>query len=101
MKNIDVVEAVCELLEDHDKSRQVVSGKYKNLIEFVEDRSGHDVRYAIDISKIKGSLGWEPQETFSSGLKKTVDWYLNNPIWWQSVINGDYRLQRVGNLLEV
>ena len=101
MKNIDVVEAVCDLLEDYDKSRQVVSGKYKNLIEFVEDRPGHDVRYAIDVSKIKGSLGWEPQETFSSGLKKTVDWYLNNPIWWQSVINGDYRLQRVGNLLEV
>jgi dTDP-glucose 4,6-dehydratase len=62
----------------------------------VKDRPGHDARYAIDAGKIERELGWVPQETFESGLRKTVAWYLANSDWWQRVLSGDYRLSRVG-----
>ena len=70
--------------------------RYEDLITFVTDRPGHDNRYAIDASKIERELGWTPQETFSSGLRKTVIWYLENRTWWQRVLNGNYRLERLG-----
>ena len=68
----------------------------KDLFTFVKDRPGHDLRYAIDASKIESELGWKPQETFETGLRKTVLWYLENREWWQRVLDGDYRLDRIG-----
>ena len=62
----------------------------------MEDRPGHDVRYAIDASKIQRELGWVPQETFESGLRKTVEWYLANEDWWQSILDGSYQGERLG-----
>lgn len=90
--NIDVVLKVCEILQELDPSEV----DYKNLIVHVEDRPGHDRRYAIDASKIKYQLGWEPEETFESGIRKTIQWYLENRNWWRRVLNGDYKLDRVG-----
>ncbi|MCM2373983.1 dTDP-glucose 4,6-dehydratase [Aporhodopirellula aestuarii] len=69
---------------------------YSSLITFVTDRPGHDLRYAIDASKIKRELGWEPQENFESGFRKTVQWYLDNESWWQNILSGDYQLDRLG-----
>ena len=62
----------------------------------MKDRPGHDTRYAIDAAKIERELGWKPQETFDSGLRKTVQWYLNNEAWWQRVLSGAYQLERIG-----
>ena len=67
------------------------------LIKFVKDRPGHDTRYAIDASKIESELGWVPLESFNSGLRKTIQWYLDNPEWWERVLSGDYRLERIGD----
>jgi dTDP-glucose 4,6-dehydratase len=95
-QNIEVVNSICELLEElhPEKPEGVVS--YKDLIAYVKDRPGHDLRYAIDASKIERELGWKPVETFESGLRKTVQWYLDNQLWWQRVLDGDYRLDRIG-----
>ena len=94
--NLTVVETICELLEElHPEKPQGVE-KYADLITFVTDRPGHDLRYAIDASKIERELGWKPQETFASGMRKTVQWYLDNPGWWQRVLNGSYQGQRLG-----
>jgi dTDP-glucose 4,6-dehydratase len=98
-RNIEVVHTICDLLEElspaNENSR--ASGKgFKELITFVKDRPGHDARYAIDASKIQRELGWTPQETFESGIRKTVQWYLDNPHWWQRVLSGDYKLNRIG-----
>ncbi len=90
-KNIEVVKAVCELLDELRPSTHQGICKYEELIAFVKDRPGHDVRYAIDASKIKRELGWEPQETFESGLRKTVEWYLANEEWWKAVLDRSYR----------
>jgi dTDP-glucose 4,6-dehydratase len=94
--NLDVVEAVCDLLEEllPEKPSGVIN--YRDLITFVKDRPGHDVRYAIDASKIERELGWKPEETFETGLRKTVQWYLENRQWWQRVLSGAYRLERLG-----
>ena len=70
---------------------------YKDLIKFVDDRPGHDRRYAIDASKIKSELNWYPEETFETGLRKTVRWYLDNKTWWERVLSGEYKLERIGN----
>jgi dTDP-glucose 4,6-dehydratase len=67
------------------------------LITFVKDRPGHDVRYAIDASKIEKELGWKPKESFESGIRKTVLWYLNNEDWWKRVLDGSYSRERLGN----
>ncbi|MEM6468601.1 MAG: dTDP-glucose 4,6-dehydratase [Planctomycetota bacterium] len=92
--NLDLVQMLCRLL---DELRPAASGKpYSDLITFVTDRPGHDLRYAIDASKIKRELGWEPAEDFESGFRKTVTWYLEQESWWQSILSGDYRLQRIG-----
>ncbi len=69
---------------------------YKDLITYVKDRPGHDVRYAIDAAKIERELGWKPQETFESGIRKTVEWYLNNKTWWSRVLDGSYSMERLG-----
>ncbi len=95
-KNIEVVMTICDLLDESidDKPGDIKS--FKELITFVKDRPGHDLRYAIDASKIKRELGWVPEESFNSGIKKTVKWYLNNRRWWQRVLSGDYKLTRIG-----
>lgn len=69
---------------------------YRDLVSFVTDRPGHDKRYAIDATKIRRALDWSPDESFVSGLRKTVKWYLENEKWWQRVLSGRYRLERVG-----
>ena len=86
--NIDIVKTVCRLL---DELRPDPAGSYTRLITFVKDRPGHDRRYAIDASKIERELGWRPAETFESGIKKTIDWYLANESWVSRVKNGAYR----------
>ena len=92
-KNLDVVQSICELL-DELAPRQ--TGSYKELIAFVPDRPGHDLRYAIDAGKIQRELGWTPEETFASGLRKTVRWYLDNLDWCSHVQDGSYRRERLG-----
>jgi dTDP-glucose 4,6-dehydratase len=87
--NIDVVKTICSIL---DALKPKVDGKsYAEQISFVKDRPGHDRRYAIDASKVKRDLGWKPKETFDSGIKKTVQWYLDNPEWIEGVVSGSYR----------
>lgn len=98
VKNLDVVRAVCTLLEELAPERPAGVEQYEDLITFVNDRPGHDKRYAIDASKIQRELGWMPQETFETGLRKTVQWYLDNREWWQRVLSGDYQLTRIGGV---
>jgi dTDP-glucose 4,6-dehydratase len=81
--NLEVVNSICLILEELSPKKPKGTSQYSDLIDFVEDRPGHDLRYAIDASKIKSDLGWKPKETFESGLKKTVQWYLDNRPWWQ------------------
>lgn len=95
-RNIDVVEKICDLLEELAPNKPLAVNKYRDLMVFVKDRPGHDKRYAIDASKIDEDLGWRPQETFETGLRKTVLWYLDNQTWWQRVLSGDYQLERIG-----
>jgi len=95
-QNIEVVETICSLLEELRPNKPKGIKAYRDLITFVQDRPGHDVRYAIDASKISRDLGWEPRETFDSGLRKTVQWYLENSDWWERVLSGDYQLARIG-----
>lgn len=90
-RNIDVVNALCDLLEELAPNHPVGVKQYRDLITFVKDRPGHDVRYAIDASKIVQELGWCPEETFESGLRKTVAWYLANKEWVEHVKQGSYR----------
>ena len=90
MKNIEVVYAVCDILEDLAPHKPEGISQYKDLITFVTDRAGHDVRYAIDASKIAKDLDWRPIETFESGIKKTVHWYLHNQAWCQNLQDGSY-----------
>lgn len=94
--NLEVVETICDLLEELVLKKPLEVGRYRDLIIFVKDRPGHDVRYAIDASKIERELGWVPEQTFESGLRKTVQWYLDNRQWWESVLSGAYRLERLG-----
>lgn len=92
-KNIEVVETICRILDEVRPKRN----SYRELITFVNDRPGHDMRYAIDASKIQKELGWTPLETFETGIRKTVDWYLNNQEWCQHVQDGSYQRERLGN----
>jgi len=84
--NIEVVENICDLLEELAPEKPAGVSNYRDLITFVKDRPGHDLRYAIDASKIERELGWVPEETFESGLRKTVQWYLDNCQWWEKVL---------------
>jgi dTDP-glucose 4,6-dehydratase len=95
-RNIEVVHTLCDLLEELAPQKPEGITQYRDLITFVKDRPGHDTRYAIDASKIQSELGWVPEETFESGLRKTVQWYLDNTEWWQRVLSGDYKLDRIG-----
>lgn len=95
-KNIDVVRAICDCLEEIRPEKPQGVDKYADLITFVKDRPGHDGRYAIDPSKIIGELGWKPSENFAQGIKKTVKWYLDNEDWWRPILEGKYQCQRLG-----
>jgi dTDP-glucose 4,6-dehydratase len=95
-RNIDVVHAICDLLDELAPKKPEGVVKYSDLIVFVSDRPGHDARYAIDARKINKELGWAPEETFESGIRKTVEWYLKNYNWWQRVLSGAYKLDRLG-----
>jgi dTDP-glucose 4,6-dehydratase len=91
LTNLEVVKTICSLLDTHQPNTT-----HEELIEFVNDRPGHDYRYAMDITKINQELGWQPAETFSSGIEKTVQWYIKNPAWWQAILDGSYQLERLG-----
>ena len=95
-KNIDVVHTLCDLLEELVPNKPAGVAHYCDLITYVADRPGHDLRYAIDASKIAHDLGWVPQETFESGIRKTVIWYLENETWWRRVQDGSYAGERLG-----
>ncbi|WP_419224977.1 dTDP-glucose 4,6-dehydratase [Acinetobacter sp. A2] len=90
-KNIDVVKAICQLLEELAPNKPAGIGQYLDLITYVTDRPGHDLRYAIDASKIQKDLGWVPEESFETGLRKTVEWYLNNQEWVEHIQSGEYQ----------
>jgi dTDP-glucose 4,6-dehydratase len=92
-QNIQVVHALCDIL---DELRPVAGKCRRDLITYVKDRPGHDQRYAIDSSKLQKQLGWQPSESFSSGIKKTVLWYLDNKTWSDRVLDGSYQGQRLG-----
>jgi dTDP-glucose 4,6-dehydratase len=96
MQNIDVVKSVCSILDELIPSQIKGVDKYEQLITYVGDRAGHDVRYAIDATKIADKLNWTPDETFQTGIKKTVEWYLNNKIWCDRVKDGSYQGERLG-----
>ena len=96
--NLEVVEAICDILDKKRPSQLKGIATYKELITFVADRPGHDVRYAIDAKKIQEGLGWFPEETFESGLEKTINWYLSNDEWIAAVTDGQYSLHRAGVL---
>ena len=95
-KNIEVVRGICALLEELAPAKPAGVARFEDLITHVKDRPGHDLRYAIDAGKIERELGWKPQETFHSGLRKTVQWYLDNLEWCRHVQDGSYQRERLG-----
>jgi dTDP-glucose 4,6-dehydratase len=94
-RNIDVVHAICDIL---DELRPDSVGRRRRLVTFVEDRPGHDLRYAIDCSRIERELGWRPAHSFEAGLRATVEWYLTHADWWQAIRSGNYRGERLGRI---
>lgn len=94
--NIEVVKMICSLLEELVPNKPEGVNQYQDLITYVTDRPGHDVRYAIDASKIERELGWTPKESFETGIRKTVEWYLSNKYWWSRVLDGSYSMERLG-----
>jgi dTDP-glucose 4,6-dehydratase len=96
IQNIEVVRKVCSVLDELIPNKFNSVSSFSELITYVKDRPGHDVRYAINANKIKKDLGWEPQENFESGIRKTVEWYLNNKAWCENIQNGSYQLERLG-----
>ena len=96
IKNIDVVKTVCSILDELSPSKIDGIDKYEQLIVYVTDRAGHDIRYAIDATKIANALNWTPEETFATGIRKTVEWYLENSIWCERVKDGTYQGERLG-----
>jgi len=95
-KNIDVVRTICAIMDESVADKPAGVSKFQDLITFVTDRPGHDERYAIDAGKINAEIGWTPDEDFASGIRKTVQWYLENEAWWQRVVDGSYKLERIG-----
>jgi len=95
-RNIDVVYAICDTLEKMAPNKPNGVVYYRDLITFVADRPGHDVRYAIDASKIQRDLAWVPNESFETGLEKTIQWYLEHALWWERVKDGSYQGERLG-----
>ena len=96
IKNVDVVLTICSILDE--MSPRENGSNYADLITYVQDRPGHDFRYAIDATKINQDLGWSPKESFETGIRKTIDWYLNNREWWQAIQNNTYQQERLGVL---
>jgi dTDP-glucose 4,6-dehydratase len=94
--NLEVVKTICSILDQLVPQHPDGISKYDELITHVEDRPGHDMRYAIDATKIQQQLGWVPEETFESGIRKTVQWYLDNSEWCQHVQDGTYQRERLG-----
>ncbi|MCF7355398.1 dTDP-glucose 4,6-dehydratase [Vibrio sp. CK2-1] len=94
--NIEVVKTICSLLEEFIPNKPNGIESYQSLITYVQDRPGHDVRYAIDASKIANELGWTPEETFETGIRQTVKWYLENKKWWSRILDGSYSFERLG-----
>jgi dTDP-glucose 4,6-dehydratase len=95
-QNIEVVQTICRILDELRPERPNGIASYLELITYVADRPGHDIRYAIDASKIQRELGWVPEESFETGIRKTVAWYLNNEQWWRNVLDGSYQGERLG-----
>ena len=93
IKNIDIVKIICDIMDELIPSK---NGSYRDLITFVDDRPGHDKRYAVDSTKLKNTLKWKPRESFQSGIKKTIKWYLNNEDWWRKIQKNNYNQQRLG-----
>ncbi|WP_287963082.1 dTDP-glucose 4,6-dehydratase [Alcanivorax sp.] len=98
-QNIEVVHTLCDLLEELVPEKPKGISQYRDLITHVQDRPGHDLRYAIDAGKIQRELGWTPEETFETGIRKTVQWYLENSEWCQRVQDGSYRRERLGTFV--
>jgi dTDP-glucose 4,6-dehydratase len=96
IQNIEVVKKVCSILDELIPNKLNGMSSFSELITYVKDRPGHDVRYAINANKVNKDLGWEPQENFESGIRKTVEWYLNNKAWCENIQNGSYQLERLG-----
>ena len=96
IKNIEIVHIICDILNEIKPSE---NGDYKKLIKFVDDRPGHDFRYAIDSSKIQKNLDWKPKESFNSGIRKTVNWYIKNENWWKTIQEKKYNQDRLGRIL--
>ena len=104
MRNIDLVRLLCSILDElspPDNNLSSIShnpsiDSYTDLITYVTDRPGHDMRYAIDASRLRDELNWRPRETAESGFRKTIQWYLDNEDWWQAILDGDYQLKRLG-----
>ena len=94
IKNIDVVTIICSLLDEISPCEN--GSSYSDLITFVKDRPGHDFRYAIDAGKIRNDLGWSPNESFETGIRKTIHWYLDNQNWWKAIQDNNYRQERLG-----
>lgn len=94
IKNIDVVTIICSLLDEISPRKN--GSSYSDLIIFVKDRPGHDFRYAIDAGKIRNDLGWSPNESFETGIRKTIHWYLDNQNWWKTIQDNNYRQERLG-----
>ena len=92
LTNIEVVNAICDILDQQQPGQT----PHANLIEYVQDRPGHDFRYAMDTNKINTELGWTPAENFATGIEKTINWYIDNSEWWQAILDGSYRLERLG-----
>lgn len=93
-KNLDVVQTICRLVDEH--CPPLPQGPREQLLKFVPDRPGHDRRYAIDISKIRDELGWQPRQSFETGLESTIRWYLEHPLWIERVTSGVYQRERLG-----
>jgi dTDP-glucose 4,6-dehydratase len=96
IQNIEVVKKICTILDEIVIKKLNGITSFIELITYVKDRPGHDVRYAINANKIQRDLGWKPKEDFESGIRKTVEWYLNNKIWSENIQNGNYKLERLG-----
>ena len=94
--NLDVIRNICAILEEMAPNKRPAPGGFETLITFVKDRPGHDRRYAIDAGKLKRELGWKPRRAFADGLRQTVAWYLENRSWWEPILDGSYRLSRLG-----
>ena len=96
VQNIEVAKKICSILDQLAPKKLNGINSFSELITYVEDRPGHDVRYAIDSNKIKKNIGWSPKENFESGILKTVQWYLENLSWSKNILNGNYKLERIG-----